>query len=369
MCRVAQLCYSISTRDLKRKKMTGSEKVNVLIASFIEEEHVRLISGVDPRIEVVYEPDLLRPPRYAADHVGGARERTPDQEARWMKLLAAADVLFDFDQTHREDLPELAPNVKWIQSTSSGIGQFVAAMGYWERMPKTVFTKASGVHGQPLAEFALMVMLMFRKGLLRVIRDQSRKHWERYAGTDLEGSTVVIVGLGAVGREIARVCKALRMRVIGVDLPSFPLDSLSSPPDEFFPVDDLRKVLPRAEHLVLIAPHTPDSEKLIGKEELALMPQGAILINIGRGPLVDEPALADALASGHLGGAGLDVFVKEPLSEDSPFWEMPNVLVSPHSGSTSDQENRRITDLFCENLKRFLEGQPMINVLDQNRLY
>ncbi len=349
--------------------MTGSEKVRVLIASFLEDEHVRRISEVDPRVRVIYEPDLLRPPRYAADHTGAAQERTPDQEARWRELLAAADVLFDFDQTHREDLPELAPNVRWIQSTSSGIGQFVAAMGYGERMPNTVFTKASGVHGQPLAEFCLMVMLMFRKDLFRVIRDQSQKHWERYAGTDLEERTVVIVGLGAVGQEVARVSKALRMRVIGVDLPSFSIDSLSSPPDEFFPVGALHEVLPLAEHLVLIAPHTPETENLIGAAELALMPQGAVLINIGRGPLVDEPALADALASGHLGGAGLDVFVEEPLPENSPLWGMPNVLVSPHSGSTSDQENRRITDLFCENLKRFLAGEPMINVLDLNRLY
>ena len=134
-------------------------------------------------------------------------------------------------------------------------------------------------------------------------------------------------------------------------------------------VGDLHEVLPRAEHLVLIAPHTPETENIIGAEELALMPEGAVLINIGRGPLVDEPALADALASGHLGGAGLDVFAEEPLPEYSPLWGMPNVLVSPHSGSTSDQENRRITDLFCENLKRFLAGRPLINVLDLDRLY
>jgi phosphoglycerate dehydrogenase-like enzyme len=159
------------------------------------------------------------------------------------------------------------------------------------------------------------------------------------------------------------------MTVIGVDVPDFPLDSLDSPPDEFFPVGELRNVLPRAEHLVLIVPDTPQTAGLIGEKELALMPQGAILINIGRGPLVDEPALVEALTSGHLGGAGLDVFVEEPLPRDSPFWEMPNVLVSPHSGSTSDQENRRITDLFCQNLKRFLAGQPLINVLDPDRLY
>lgn len=349
--------------------MQGEESVTVLIASFLEEEHVRRISELDPRVRVIYEPDLLRPPRYPADHKGSPRERTPEQEARWRTLLAEADILFDFDQTHREDLPELAPKVRWIQATSSGIGQFVADMGYGERMPGTVFTKASGVHGQPLAEFCLMVMLMFRKALPRMIRDQAKKHWERYAGTDLEGRTVVIVGLGGVGREVARVCRALRMRVIGVDLPDFPLHSLSPGPDEFCPVGDLQKVLPEAEHLVLIVPHTPETEALIGAKELALMPRGAILINIGRGPLVDEPALAEALVSGQLGGAGLDVFQEEPLPEDSPFWEMPNVLVSPHSGSTSDQENRRITDLFCENLTRFLAGKTMINVLDLNRLF
>ena len=150
--------------------MAESEKINVLIASFLEEEHVHRIGGVDPRIRVINEPDLLRPPRYPADHKGASRERTPAQEARWKELLATADVLFDFDQTHREDLPELAPNVRWIQSTSSGIGQFVAEMGYDKRMPNTVFTKASGVHGQPLAEFCLMVLLTFRKRLLRMVR-------------------------------------------------------------------------------------------------------------------------------------------------------------------------------------------------------
>ncbi len=349
--------------------MSHSKMVNVLIASFLEEQHVQRIADVDPRIKVLYEPNLLRPPRYTADHVGALINRSPSQEAQWKQLLSSADVLFDFDQTHREDLPELAPNVRWIQGTSSGIGQFVATMHYATRMPNTVFTKASGVHAQPLAEFCLLVMLMFRKSLPRMVREQSRKHWERYAGTDLKGRTAVIVGLGAVGREVGRVCKALNMRVIGVGRTHLPTGSFSLALDEFVHVKDLRTVLPQAEHLVLAAPHTAETEDLIGPNELALMPRGAILINIGRGRLVNEPALATALSAGHLGGAGLDVFVEEPLPKDSPFWDMPNVLVSPHSGSTSDRENKRITDLFCENLTRFLEGQPLINLLDLNRLY
>jgi glyoxylate/hydroxypyruvate reductase A len=336
----------------------------VLIASFLEAENVDRIRLVDPRLDVVYEPDLLRPPRYAADHKGHPRERTAEQEARWRQHLGEADILFDFDQTHLSDLPELAPNVRWIQSTSSGIGPFVERMGYAERMPDTVFTRASGVHAQPLAEFCVMVMLLFRKGLLRIMGDQRRKHWERYAGTDLAGRTLVVVGVGAVGREVARMAKGLGMTVIGVDQHGFLFDPDSLPLDEFHPVSELHMVLPLAEHLVLIAPHTPQTEGLIGAEELALLPSGAILINIARGALVDEEALAEALTSGHLAGAGLDVFAEEPLPQDSPLWGMPNVLVSPHSASTSDRENGRLTDLFCENLRRFLAGQPLLNVLD-----
>ncbi len=338
--------------------------LRVVIASFLEAEHVDRIRLVDPRLEVVYEPDLLRPPRYAADHKGLPLERTVEQENRWQKHLEEADILFDFDQTHLGDLPELAPKVRWIQSTSSGIGPFVERMGYAERMPNTVFTRASGVHAQPLAEFCVMVMLLFRKGLHRMMRDQQRKHWERYAGTDLAGRTVVVVGVGAVGSEIVRMTKALGMRVIGVDRQGFLFDPDSIPLDEFHPVSELRSVLPLAEHLVLIAPHTPQTEGMIGAGELALLPKGAILINVARGALVDEEALADALASGHLDGAGLDVFAEEPLPEDSPLWDMPNVLVSPHSASTSDRENRRLTDLFCDNLRRFLSGQPLLNLLD-----
>jgi phosphoglycerate dehydrogenase-like enzyme len=337
--------------------------LKVLIASFIEAELVDRIRDVDPRLDVIYEPELLRPPRYAADHKGAPLERTPDQEARWRRHLAQAEVLFDFDQTHLEDLPALAPNVRWIQATSSGIGPFVARMGYTNRMPGTVFTRASGVHAQPLAEFCVMVMLMFRKGLLRVLRDQGRKHWERYAGTDLEGRTLVVVGLGGVGSEVVRVAKALRMRVIGVDRAEFLFDPNAVPLDQFIYSGEFHTALPQAEHLVLIAPHTPETEGMIGSRELALMPSGSVLINIARGALVDEDALVAALRSGHLAGAGLDVFAEEPLPPESPLWEMPNVVVSPHSASTSDRENGRLTELFCENLRRFLAGERLINVL------
>ena len=342
---------------------------NVLIASYLEPEHVERIRSVDERLNVMYEPELLRPPRYAADHKGRDVPRSPQQEARWLQLLEKADILFDLDQTHRQDLPEVAPNVRWLQFTSAGIGQFVKQMGYDVRMPDTVFTTARGVHAKPLAEFCLLTMLMFNKGLLRMLQEKERKHWERYAGTDLHGRTMVIVGVGAVGQEVARVGQALGMTVIGIKRHTENVEPASLNLDELHPPDRLQAALRRAEYLILITPHTPATSNMIGADELALLPQGAVLINIGRGALVDEPAMIQALRSGHLRAAGLDVFAKEPLPPESPLWNMPNVLISPHSASTSDRENGRLTDLFCENLRRFLGDEPMLNVLDVDRLY
>ena len=159
------------------------------------------------------------------------------------------------------------------------------------------------------------------------------------------------------------------MKVVGVKR-----DPGAEPPgavhaDEIHGPAALRGLLPRADFLLLAAPHTDETERLIGAAELAALPPGAALINIGRGALVDEAALVAALASEHLGGAYLDVFETEPLPPESPLWEMPNVLVCPHSASNSDRENARITDLFCENLRRWQAGEPLLNVLDVERGY
>jgi glyoxylate/hydroxypyruvate reductase A len=340
----------------------------ILITTYLEPEHIEQLRAVSPQVRVIYEPALIPAPRYPADHYNSIM-RTPEQEARWRTLLAQADVLFDFDPTHRADLPDLAPNVRWVQATSAGIGQFVRRMGYDKRMPGTVFTTASGVHATVLAEFCIMAMLMHNKGAARMLRDQGRKHWERYAGTDLRSRTLAIVGAGKIGAELARLAKAFGMTVLGVKRSVAGVDPASLHLDELFAPQDLQRVLPRAEYLVLAAPHTDATEQLIGAAELALLPQGGFFINIGRGATVDEPALVAALQSGQLGGAALDVFAEEPLPAGSPLWGMPNVLISPHSGSTSDRENARLTELFCENLRRYLAGQPLLNVLDTETLY
>lgn len=343
-------------------------RLNVLIASYLEPEHVARIRAVDPRLDVIYEPALLSRPRYAADHTAPLSRSAAD-EVLWRGLLARAEVLFDFDYTNDADLPELCPRVRWIQATSAGIGQFVKRRGYAERLPGVVFTTASGVHARPLAEFCLLAFLAASRGLSTMLEAQRRHHWERFAGTDLLGQTVVIFGHGSIGTEVARLARAFGMKTVGLRLSRAGEDPAAHQVDELLPPSALHEVLPRARFLVLAAPHTAETEGAIGRKELALLPKGAVLVNVSRGALVDEDALVDALRSGHLGGAALDVFKDEPLPPASPLWDMPNVLVSPHSASTSDRENALLTDLFCDNLRRFLDGQPLRNLLDTTRLY
>jgi len=332
---------------------------NVLITSYLEPEHIEKIRNVNPeRFNVIFEPDLIGSPRYPADHYA-ILDRTPEQDARWNRLLGKADILFDFDYSHRQDLPDLAPNLCWIQSTSAGIGQFVKRYAYDTRLSNTVFTTASGVHARPLAEYVIMTMLAHYKGLVQILEQQNRNSWERMAGTDLEGRTLAIIGLGRIGREVARMAKALGMKVIGTDL--YPMKEVV---DQFFELENFREMLPMAEVVVLCVPHTPDTEKMVGEAEFAAMRKDTYFINIARGAVVDEPALIKTLQSGHLSGAALDVFAEEPLPADSPLWDMPNVIVSPHSASTSDRENMRLTGIFCDNLQRFLNNEPLRNVLN-----
>lgn len=340
------------------------EKLNILIATYLEPEYVEQIRAEVPEVEVIYRPDLIGKPRFTADHTS-MPERSAEQEQAWRDLLAQAHILFDFDYTHREDLPDLAPNLRWIQGTSAGIGQFVKRSGYIERT-NWVFTTSSGVHARPLAEFALMTMLMFAKDYGYLQRSQAQHVWLRYCGTELAGKTLAIVGLGKIGRETARLAQAFDMRVVGnrrdVTHPVAHVDQLYSP-------DHLLEMLRAANFLVLSCPHTAETEGLIGARELAALPPGAVLINIARGVVVDQAALIAALQSGNLGGAALDVTDPEPLPPDNPLWDMPNVIISPHSASTADTENSKITRIFCDNLKRFLRGEPLINQLDTVRLY
>jgi phosphoglycerate dehydrogenase-like enzyme len=326
--------------------------ISVLVATYLEPDLVERIAKVDPGVTVLYEPELLPVPRYRCDHTGVPLDLTAAQQVRWEELLGRADVAFDFDWQAPAELPVRAPRLRWVQATSAGIGGFVQRTG----LDRTgiVFTTAGGIHATPLAEFAVTGALYFVKGVPELRRRQREHRWERYTTAQLAGRTVTVVGLGGMGRQVARTFEALGTTVIGLGRAA---------------VAELDDVLPRTDVLVLCCPLTPQTEGLIDARRLALLPPGAILVNISRGQVVDEPALIRSLRDGHLGGAALDVFATEPLPAGSPLWDLDTVLVSPHSASTVAAENAALTDLFCDNLRSYLAGEPLRNLYHRDRGY
>ncbi len=349
------------------------DPVNVFIATPLEPEHVERIRGVDPdRVMVCYEPDLLPPVRYTADHKGDESfARTPEQEQRWRRALAAAEVLWDFPPTASDGSGGLqyAPRIRWIQTTSSGVGQRVKRLGLQDS--DLLITTARGVHAGPLAEFVFLILLAHVKQLAHLQDEQRNHQWERFCGEELAGKTLSIVGAGGVGRRVAQIGRCFGMHVSALARAGSRRTASELEVDRVYGQDRLEEMLSVTDALVLAVPHTPETEGLIGRSALSALKPGAVLVNVARGRVVDESALVEALRDGRIALAGLDVFATEPLPGDSPLWDLPNVIVSPHSASTVRAENRRITDIFCHNLRCYLEGRldDMRNVFDKARMY
>jgi phosphoglycerate dehydrogenase-like enzyme len=310
----------------------------------------------------MYRPDLVGEPRFPADHHPSV-ERTAAQAAEWAALLAEAEVLLDVDGPSVANFPARVPKLHWIQASSSGIGEWVSRLGIVDS--PIVVTNAAGLHSVALAEYVLFAMLYFARRWPDMLADQRAHRFERCAIETLEGKTLGIVGLGNVGRMVARMAQPFGVRVIGSRRGPTKPDGV----DAVYGVDGLRAVLRASDYVVLIVPHTAETIGLLGAAELASMRPGAVLINIARGSVVDEPAMIEALRTGHLGGAALDVFATEPLPADSPLWDMHNVLITPHSMSTAITENEGLTDLFADNLRRYVNGEPLRNVIDKVRGY
>jgi glyoxylate/hydroxypyruvate reductase len=338
-----------------------ADQLRVLIASPLEPRHVARIEATDPRVSVLYEPGLLPVPRYPADHTGVARELSVAELSAWAALRRQADVSFDFDWQAPADMAANCPRLRWVQATSAGIGGFLDRTGL--AGTGLVFTTAAGVHGVPLAEFALLGLLYFAKGMPSMADAKAARRWQRYAGSQVADSRVLLVGLGGAGRAVARLLAAAGVEVCGAGRPGrrYDVPGVAS----YVASDQLHRVLPEADALVLACPLTEQTRGLIGAAELALMRQGSVLVNISRGPVVDEEALVSALRAGHLRGACLDVFATEPLPAGSPLWDMPNVIVSPHSAATVTAENGLLTELFIDNLQRWLAGRPLRNTYDR----
>ena len=333
----------------------------LVVTSPLEPELVDRIRRVDEGVAVIYPKELLAAPRYPSDHPFAPADQ------RWEPLLDEAEILFDFGPLELAATLVARERLRWIQGTSAGVGRLVERVGLLDS--DVIVTTASGVHARPLGEFVLLAMLMFGKNTLHLMRQQREHRWARHADEEVRGKVVCVVGLGKIGREIARLARALDARVVGVVRDANGRTAEELGVDELVGGVALDDALPQADVVVLATPHTYETHRLLDARRLALLRPSAILVNVARGDVVDESALVEALRSGRLGGAALDVFEREPLPPESPLWDLPNVFVSPHSASTVAAENERIVDLFCHNLRAYLDGAPMLNVLDKALLY
>jgi phosphoglycerate dehydrogenase-like enzyme len=351
----------------------SSDRPVFFVTSPLEQEHVDRIRAIaGDRVDIRYEPDLLAPTRYVADHNGvDGFARSPEQEERFMAHLSDANILWNFPK-----LPEggpgvldAAPQLQWVQTTSAGVGQLVHRLGLAATDLKV--STASGVHAEPLAEFVMLVLLAHMKQLGRLQADQAARRWIRYCGDELPGKNMAVVGPGKIGKRVAQVARAFGMTVSAMGRKNDPERARELGVDRMYTREELHDMLSAADGVVLCCPHTPETENLIDAGAFHAMKQGVVFVNISRGQVVDEDALYNALVSGKIGFAGLDVFRQEPLPEDSPFWELSNVLVSPHSASTAYSENAKITEIFCHNLECFLGGRvsEMQNLLDFEAMY
>jgi phosphoglycerate dehydrogenase-like enzyme len=257
------------------------------------------------------------------------------------------------------------PNLRWFQQWGAGTDWLMRYPDIASR--DFILTNASGVHSVPISEHILSYLLAFSRGLPAAIRAQQQGKWlEDVPSFELSGKTMLLIGVGAIGRRAAQLASALGMRVIGVrrsPAQAYPgIQQMVSP-------EDLSRYLPEADFVVLTVPLTRETQGMIDAAALAVMKPSAYLINIGRGQTVDEPALVSALQNGQIAGAGLDVFVTEPLPADSPLWKMENVIITPHSSGSTPYYNERALNIFIDNLERYTQGEPMKNVVDKKRGY
>lgn len=278
-------------------------------------------------------------------------------------IALASEVEVIFAGRWSEELWKSAPGLRWVQSTGAGVERFLTPDFVASPI---MLTNARGVYAIPIADQVMAFVLYFSRGLNRLVRNQLARRWDHPPVDELTGRTLGIVGIGGIGEEVARRAKGFDMRVVAVRRrPSFS----SAYAEEVRGADQLPWLLAESDYVALCSALTPQTRHLIGADELAQMKPTAYLINIGRGGLIDEAALAAALREEKIAGAGLDVFEKEPLPPESPLWEMENVLITPHNAGNSPRSHERMMELFCENLRRYLAREPLMNLVDKRAGY
>ncbi|HYO56910.1 D-2-hydroxyacid dehydrogenase [Archangium sp.] len=258
-----------------------------------------------------------------------------------------------------------ARNLRWMHALSAGVENLLFEELIQSRLP---LTNSKGVYSGALGDFTLAAILFFAKDLRRLVRQQAGARWEQFESMALRGRTLGILGYGDIGRAAAERAKGFGMRILACR--RRPELSLGDPlVDEVFPLDRRREMIAASDYLLLAMPHTPGTQRLMGEAELRAMRPHAVLINVGRGSAVDEPALVSALEEGRLRGAALDVFQTEPLPPGHAFWRLENVLLSPHCADHTPTGSDDAVALFLRNLDRFERGEPLLNLVDREAGY
>jgi phosphoglycerate dehydrogenase-like enzyme len=291
-----------------------------------------------------------------------------DNAQAFERLADDATVLFSWSIASPllREVFRMCPKLQWVHSRSAGLDGVLFPELIQSPVP---VTNGSGVFSPSLGEFALGAILYFAKDFRRMIRNQEAGRWEQFDITEIAGQTVGIVGYGDIGRAVASRLKPMGMRVLAVKRHGPPLYHVDPLVERIYAPDKLHEMLPQCDYVVCAAPLTPETKGVIGKAAFALMKPEAVVINVGRGPVIDEAAMVEALKSGRIKGAGLDVFDKEPLPDGHPLYSLPNVLLSPHCADHTPDWLERAMQFFLDQFEAFRNGQPLKNVVDKKLGY
>ncbi len=344
------------------------ESVNVLVtfpSPWIDERCQQEIANVSPRVRVRAVTELLTPEQRESyttkEQFDALLAEDFSTKEQFDVLLADTEVIFG--NALPRDVTTRAPRLKWIQANSAGVNALLVD----EAVIKSpvIMTHIRGVHDTPISEFTLGLMLTLVKELTLYWDLQKKKQWQpSNKATTLRSKTVGIVGMGSIGREIARLSKAFGMRVVATRR-LVKQATQEENADLVLPSAQLPRLLAESDFVVISVPYTPETRNMIGEKELQMMKPTAYLINIARGGIVNEAALIRALEEKWIAGAGLDAFDIEPLPPESRFWELPSAIISPHISWFRADYFMRVTGQFCDNLRRYLKGAQLLNVVDK----
>lgn len=283
----------------------------------------------------------------------------------WVEHLNDAEIIAGWKKEIKEHFLQGTSQLKWLQAWSAGVNN----LPLLELTSRNIqLTSASGVHAYPISETIFGLMLALTRKIYTYVKNQQSKTWHHaHLNLEMHEKTVGIIGVGAIGKETAKIAKAFGMKVIGIRHSGQQEDYV----DEMYKPAQLNDILPLCDYVVITLPLTKETFRLFGAEQFKLMKSSAFLINIGRGEIVDEEALVQAIVEKEIAGAGLDVFEKEPLSQDSPLWELENVIITPHTAGSTEHYNKRVmNEIFIPNLKNYIhENKLTINLVDFEKGY